>query len=152
MIGVLKSHLSPSPKNILAVRALNELGESGVTSCLFYDYLPPEFPVEVQTNMLQKAEAFNFGEIVIADDLIVCQQLVNLVYASKRYFYVYDLDWGRIDSLRLDHLKPMLMNDSVELIARSESHSKIISALFKKPKYIMSNWDSRVLKKIVKDG
>ena len=152
MIGVLKSTVTPSPKHILTVRALNQLSKDGVSSCLFYDFLPPQFPITVETNMLQKAEAFNFNEIVIADELILAQQLVNLVYAKKRYYYSYDLDWGRIDNFHFKHLKSLFMNDSIELIARSDSHYKVLSDLFKKPKYIMPNWNPDVLKEIDKDG
>lgn len=137
-----------SPKNILAIKNINKLREVGIGSCLFCDVVVPTFSVAVGTSVLQKAQAFNFDGTVITHDLAMVQELRNMVYAKKRYIYLYDFDWMRIENLHFSHLKTTLMNDEIDIIARSDSHYKLISELFKKPKYIMKYWDVNVLKEL----
>mgnify|MGYP003146815145 CR=1 FL=1 len=151
MIGILMQNIHPSPKNIFAVKNINKLNERGTSSILFHDFIPFNFPVPVKTNMLQRAEAFNFNGTVITDDIMLAQEVRSMVYAKARYLYLYDLDWTRIDNLYFKHLKPLFLNDNIELIARSKTHYKIITDLFKKPKYIMEHWDARILEEIDKN-
>ena len=42
-------------------------------------------------------------------------------------------------------------NNEIELIARSQSHANLLEKLFKKPKYIMEDWDWTILKRIDED-
>jgi hypothetical protein len=148
MIGVVMGVVYDSPKNILAIKNINRLKDVGVGSCLFCDIVDQNFSVPVKTSVLQKAHAFNFDGTLIAHDLALVQQLKNMVYAKKRYIYLYDLDWMRIENLHFAHLKTTLLNDDIDIIARSDSHYKLISHLFKKPKHIMKYWDVNVLKEL----
>jgi hypothetical protein len=148
MIGVLMGTVYDSPKNILAVKNINKLKEFGIASCIFCDVITPTFSVTVGTSVLQKAQAFNFNGTVITQDLSMVQELRNMVYAEKRYIYLYDLEWTRIDNLCFSHLQSTLLRDDIDIIARSESHYKLISDLFKKPKHIMKYWDIDTLKEL----
>ena len=148
MIGFLMGTVYDSPKNILAVRNINKLRNVGVESCLFCDVVDQNLSVPVETSVLQKAQAFNFNGTVITHDLSIVQELKNMVYAKKRYIYLYDLDWMRIDNLYFSHLQTTLLHDDIDIIARSDSHYKLISDLFKKPKHIMKYWDVNILKEL----
>ena len=120
----------------------------GVDSCLFCDIVDPTFSIPVETSVLQKAHAFNFNGTVIAHDLALAPDLINMVYAENRYIYLYDLDWMRVDNLHFSQLQETLLNQGIDLIARSDSHYKLISDLFKKPKHIMKYWDVDILKEL----
>ena len=148
MIGVLMGAVYDSPKHILAIKNINKLRDMGIESCLFCDIVNPNFSVPVETSVLHKAHAFNFNGTVITHDLARVQELRNMVYAKQRYIYLYDLDWMRIDGLHFSHLRTTLLNDEIEIIARSDSHYKLISNLFKKPKLIMKYWDANILKEL----
>ena len=126
MIGVLLGTVYDSPKNILAIKNINRLKDAGVESCLFCDIVNRNFSVPVETSVLQRAQAFNFNGSVITHDLSMAQELRHMVYAKKRYLYLYDLDWMRIEDL----------------------HFKLISDMFKKPKHTMEYWDANVLKEL----
>ena len=91
---------------------------------------------------------FNFNGTVITDDLMRSQDLLYAPYAKKRFLYLYHLDWPYIQDIKFAYINRVLLNDSIELIARSESHASLIEKLFKKPKYIMSEWDDKVLVEI----
>jgi hypothetical protein len=148
MIGFLMGTVYDSPKNILAIRNINKLRNVGIESCLFCDLVDPNFSVPVETSVLQKAQAFNFNGTLITHDLAIVQELKNMVYAEKRYIYLYDLDWMRIENLCFSHLQTTLLHDDIDIIARSDSHYKLISDLFKKPKHIMKYWDVNTLKEL----
>ena len=148
MIGVLMGTVYDSPKNILAINNINKLRDAGIESCLFCDVVNRNFSVPVKTNVLQKAQVFNFNGTVITHDLAMTQELKNMVYASHRYIYLYDLDWMRIENLHFSQLRDSLMSDEVDIIARSESHYELISDLFKKPKHVMKYWDVNGLKEL----
>jgi len=148
MIGILMGTVHDSPKNILAVKSINKLREAGVESCLFCDVVQRNFSVPVETNVLQKAQAFNFNGPVITHDLAIAQELNHMVYAKSRYVYLYDLDWMLIPKLQFGHIRNTLLREDIEIIARSDSHYKLISGLLKKPKHIMKYWDVNVLKEL----
>ena len=69
------------------------------------------------------------------------QDLLYATYAKKRYIYLYHLEWPFINGLKFAHLARVFLNDSVELIARSQEHFELIEHLFKRPKHIMQEWD-----------
>ena len=148
MIGFLMGTVYDSPKNILAVKGINKLRNVGIESCLFCDVIDQNLSVPVETNVLQKAQAFNFNGTLITHDLSIVQELKNMVYAEKRYVYLYDLDWMRIENLCFSHLQATLLHDDIDIIVRSDSHYKLISDLFKKPKHIMKYWDIDILKEL----
>ena len=99
----------------------------------------------IKSNMLKKSHMFNFNGILITDDLMESQNFIHSTYAKKRFLYLYHLDWPYIKGIRFAYLEKVLLNDNIELIARSESHASLIESLFKKPKYIMPEWDHKVL-------
>jgi|TARA_R110000824_G_scaffold10866_1_gene47587 hypothetical protein len=148
MIGVLLGTVYDSPKNILAIKNINRLKDAGVESCLFCDIVNRNFSVPVETSVLQRAQAFNFNGSVITHDLSMAQELRHMVYAKKRYLYLYDLDWMRIEDLHFSHLRSTILDDSIDLIARNDVHYKLISDMFKKPKHTMEYWDANVLKEL----
>ena len=152
MIGLLASTVYDSPKNILAIKNLNALNSHGVQSCLFCDIVERNFSVPVKTNSLQRAQAFNFNGTIITQELPLVQELKNIVYATKRYVHLYDMDWMRIKDLHFSHIKDTLMREDIDIIVRSESHYKMVSQLFKKPSHIMKYWDVNVLKELDSNG
>ena len=152
MIGFLMGTVYDSPKNILAVKGFNNLNEHGVQSCIFCDIVERNLSVPVKTTTLQRAQIYNFNGTIITQDLSLVQELKNIVYSEKRYVYLYDLDWTMIPDLQFAHLKNTILRDDIEIIARSDSHYKVIKGLFKKPSHIMKYWDVNILKELDSNG
>ena len=76
------------------------------------------------------------------------QNFLYTTYAKKRFLYLYHLEWPYINNLMFGHLNKILLNDNIELIARSKTHARLVEQLFKKPKYIMPEWDFNILVEI----
>ena len=135
-------------KDFFAVDSLNKLAYTTTSACLFCDIISPELTFSINTNVFKRAHMFNFNGIVITDDLMRSQDLLYAPYAKKRFLYLYHLDWPYIQDIKFAYINRVLLNDSIELIARSNSHASLIERLFKKPKYIMPEWDYKVLVEI----
>ena len=146
MIGIVKTQLTPCDSDFFLVNALNQLTTTSTSSYLFCDEIAQSWQASsIRTTLLHRAHAFSFEGIIITDDLSRCQDLHNIPCAKKRFLYLYHLNWPQIESLQFNHLKHILLNESIGLIARSPSHAELIEKLFKKPDYIMPEWDYKTL-------
>ena len=145
MLGILKTTLQNIDKDFFCVDSLNKLTNTKTNACLFCDDIINEFILPVNTNVLQRSHIFKFIGTLITDDLSRSQDFVNTSYAKKRFLYLYHLEWPYINDLQYKHIKRILLNNHIELIARSEQHAKLIESLFKKPKYVMPEWDYKTL-------
>jgi len=145
MIGILKGPVDNKDKDFFALYNLNRLSKTKHGACLFCDHISDNFALPAETNVLQRTHVFNFNGIVITDDLMYAQDLLYITYAKKRFIYLYHLDWPYIQELKFAHLNRILLHENIELIARSEEHFQLIEHLFKKPRYIMAEWDYHTL-------
>lgn len=152
MIGILKGTVHNTDRDFFAIKNLNQLTHTDVSGCLFCNDVAANFVLPIHTNRLHRAHVFNFDGIVITDTLMEAQDLLHATYAKKRFLYLYNLDWPYINNLQFTHIRSVLLNDSIELIARSKSHAQLIEQLFKAPRYIMPEWDYKTLMEIDKNG
>ena len=151
MIGILKGELVNNDNDFFAISALNKLVKTDTTATLFCDNIGNNSILPIKTNLLQRCHAFSFNGVLIADSILRAQDLLYATYAKKRFLYCYHLEWVLIETPRFALIKKVLQNPDIELIARSESHAQIIEKLFKKPAYIMDEWDYKVLVEIDKN-
>ena len=151
MIGIYKSSINDSDQNFFMINNLNKLGHTSTQSCLFYDVQNIKISSQIHINTFPRVQALYFDDILITDELTEAPALLNIPNARKRFIYLYHLEWPYIQNTHFKQLESILINDNIELIARSESHSQLISQLFKKPKYIMPEWDYKSLIRIDQD-
>tara|TARA_B100000745_G_C19904521_1_gene303160 strand:+ start:113 stop:571 length:459 start_codon:yes stop_codon:yes gene_type:complete len=145
MIGILKSSINDSDQNFFIANALRQLASTSTQSCLFCDDIQTSKVPVMYTNIFPRIQVFYCNDILITDDLSEAQSLPHIPNAKKRFLYLYHLEWSYIPDLHFNQLQPILLNDDIELIARSDSHAKLISELFKEPKYIMPEWNYKTL-------
>ena len=145
MIGILKTEIKTIDRDYFVVDNLNKLTYTTTNNSLFCNDVHPNFPLYINTNMLQRVSAHSFSGILITDELNLTQDLINITYAKKKFLYLYNLDWMYVQNPQFSFLKSALLNDRIELIARTKQHFDIIQGLFKTPKYIMSEWDYKTL-------
>lgn len=148
MIGILKSSILDTDQNIFMIHNLNQLANTSTQNCLFCDENVARLTEPIHTNIFPRVQVLYFNDILITDDLTEAQSLLHIPNAKKRFVYLYHLEWKYIDNIYFQHLANILINDNIELIARSDTHAKLIKQLFKDPKYIMPEWDYKVLTRI----
>ena len=145
MIGVLKKEVTNIDKDFFAIQNLNKLVNTTTNNCLFCNGVNPRFVLNVQTNMLQTSFSHTFNGILITDELPLVDELIHISYAKKKFLYIYHLDWMYLPNLNYSHLHKAFHNDNIDIIARNTQHARLIEDVFKKPKYIMNEWDYNVL-------
>ena len=151
MIGIIKNQIHNTDKDFLAISSLNRLTYTTTNACIFCDGVEANFQLPIITNMLQKVSAFSFQGIIITDELSLAAEVSNITYAKKRFLYPYHLDWPYTPNLQFANIRKAFLNDSIELIARSTSHAQLLTNLFKPPKYIMPEWNYKILIEIDKN-
>ena len=54
---------------------------------------------------MQRYEAFHFNGIIITDNFRLSQQLKNLGYCKKRYYYIRNYEWLNAERLPYQIMK-----------------------------------------------
>ncbi len=132
--GVVVDGLSMSQLGIMISKNLNYIVEQYNNICptVFFDefhqsIITPLFP------MMQQVEFWNYNYPVISTNLETTKHLINAQRPPKKLFYVVDLEWLYFPKIVYDELEQIYNNENIELIARSESHYKLISTCWKEP-------------------
>jgi len=126
------------------INNLNMLAKE--TNCaVFSSSLVPS----LQTNVLQRYEAFHYNGNIITDNFRLCQQLAHLGYCKNRYYYIRSYEWMNAQQLPYRIIKNTLLHPNIELIVDDPNQIKLIEDLTnKKVKYFMTNWDLNILRQI----
>ena len=105
--------------------------------------------LSLNTNVMQRYEAFHFNGKIITNNFRLSQQLPHLGYCKKRYYYIQNYEWMNTQHLPYRIMRNTLLHPNIDLIVQDQSQVKLIEELTnKKVKYIMSNWDVNVLRQI----
>lgn len=149
MIGVLTERIQFNQQSIFLLKNFNELNQTN-SCCIFCNEMHHR-PVDIHFNIMQQIQSYSFEGTLVTDSILLAQNLHYNIYTKKKYYYVWNLDWMNLENLQVSQLDVPFYNDEIELIARSQSHANLLEKLFKKPKYIMEDWDYSVLKRIDED-
>ena len=100
-------------------------------------------------SMYQLVEMWDFDGTVITTDFSIARQLITCPGPKKKLFYVWDFMWTKLPQFTYNNIADVYCNESLELIARSKEHAKVLSDCFKEPAYILDDWKADELEKIV---
>ena len=125
MLGILKSSVHNTDKDFFMIHNLNKLIYTPTNSCVFCDEVGIT-TTPLLTNVLQRIQILYFNGVVITDDLTEAQSLIHIPNAKKRFLYLYHVEWPYINDLHFKHLDNVFLHDHINLIARSDSHAKLI--------------------------
>jgi hypothetical protein len=87
--------------------------------------------------------------VAIAASLTCAETLLRSHNRSDKYLYLWDIDW-LITPVNFSVACNILRDDRLKLIARSESHAKVISNFCNKEvSGIVDNWNIGELQRII---
>jgi len=149
--GIMVNAIDMSQKGFYLVKSLNDIVDNDYhfSPTVFYNEYSKSIDVNRFCALLDK-EAWGYDGPVIATNLETANTLINCPCPKKKFFYVWDLEW-LYNTFPYQYLQQLYQGD-LELIARNERHSDIITKYWKKPIYIMDNFDTKILKKIAQEG
>ena len=94
----------------------------------------PYFPV------MNINELYGFRNPVISTCISTTKILQKQPFIEKKFFYVWSLEWMFFD-FNYSSLDSVYMDKDIELIARSEIDAQFISACWRKPSYIIEEFN-----------
>lgn len=124
--GIILPHCGPSQLSFYVVNQVNNISNlhPKYDFCLFLENLirPAIIP---NCAVMHANEIFGFDGVLISTNInsaIACSKAVN---KAKNIFYVWDLEWLRKQNDFIHNISAF-RSPYIHLIARSESHKKII--------------------------
>ena len=137
-LGFLVVGLGTSQHGLCLITECNRLSKDINISVFYetYDRIPikPHFP------LLQNFQAWTFTGPLIATCLKTAYLLDALPNSNKKFFYIWNLEW-LYNQYQWSSLSNVYQNNNIELIARNDYHAELISKLWKKPSYILEDFN-----------
>lgn len=148
--GILVNKLDMSQLGYSMTVSVNELlNENNDLDVLVFYETWGKAPTQTQFCMMMERECWGLQGNLISTDIRTTERMIRCPGPRKKYFYVWNLEWVFMDGLSFEYLSSVYCHPSIELIARSQSHAKILTETWKKPAYVMENFDKTVLKAII---
>ena len=150
-IAAVINNLGPSQKAFYLIKEFNKtIGSTNLCSSVFFErssipVVPPMFScksISFLSSFHHNAIATSFEEANI---------LLKSNNASKKFLYLWDLEWLRNPN-KFSEACDLLLDKRLNIIARSDSHATMIDNFCnKKPIAIVDNWDLDTLLEVVYD-
>jgi hypothetical protein len=133
-IGVLVNDLGYTQQNYFFITNVNQLvsSRSDVDIIAFYESLRKPC-LAMNFACMQINEAYGYDGVVLATSLLTADKLIRFPSPKKKLFYVWDLEWLRIQSKQFTTLRAIYGHPELELIARSKEHARLIEECWNRP-------------------
>ena len=152
-IGIIIENLSSSQASYYAIRNINTECDNSVVDdyVIFFEdmtanTLDPRFAV------MNSSEIWSFDGVLISTSVSNTMLMINAVNASKKFFYVWDLEWSRSFGRDYEYGSKAYLNKEIGLIARSEDHAMAIKNYSnRKVRGIVPDFNMDKLKEIINE-
>lgn len=148
-IAVVIDDLSASQKSFYLINEFNKLCASPKFSCSAFVNTCGIFVKKPLFSCMSIAFFSAYDGIAIATTIEEAKSLLNTSNNSDKYLYFWDLDWLRTPVNHDEHCK-ILRDERLKIIARSDSHAKLIENFCNKaPVGIVDDWNHKQLLEII---
>ena len=148
-IASLLTDLRLSQNSYCMIKEFNKMSSSNLNPCCFYQNLSVP-PISLNFALLNSYYLPYWSGHVFATDFQTANLLTNIKGPSKKYFYIFDLEWLR-SGVDFQTANFILTNKELKLITRSKDHGALIKNYCnRQPDFILNDWDSTQLLEIVK--
>tara|TARA_R110000824_G_scaffold9366_1_gene41885 strand:- start:1238 stop:1693 length:456 start_codon:yes stop_codon:yes gene_type:complete len=123
--GIVVGDLGPSQLSYYVIRNCNdELTRNNKDDFVVFVENLSRFAMQPNFGLMSIDEIWSFNGLLIATSISTALQVKKATNNSKKYFYVWDLEWTRPHGH--DFLYNIEAFKDIDLIARSEEHAKAI--------------------------
>ena len=153
-IGFLVNETVSSQKSFNLIKNINEyIEENGNKEdfVVFFEnstssVLNPKFA------LMSFNEIWSFHGILIATDASNCMSMQKSFSCSKKFFYVWDLEWMRNHGKEFESTIQAFSNPEVTLLARSKDHAKAIENYCnRKVEHIVNDFNLEKILRIINE-
>ena len=148
-IGIVCNNVGPNQLAYYMIKSGNEFVKSGENDLVvfFYELMPectrPNF------GLMNLSEAYDYKGVLIATDVNSASRILEYPGTTDKFFYVWDLEWIRMQQKQYEVLDIVYNNPKMPLIARSKRHFNLLKNLWSKPIGITENCNVNELYNIV---
>jgi hypothetical protein len=148
--GVLINTVDDSTQSHQLYENINQLimSQYMVSPILFYQN-PGKTSVLPQCCQLQQHNAWGFEGTLISTDIESTKVLAQCLRSKKKLFYVYNIEWPNLASLRYSELQKIYQNPEIGLIAKNEEDYRLLTRCWQEPKGIINDYDYKELIKLI---
>lgn len=146
-LGILTNKVDISQLGVTLTAEVNALVISKGIDVIVFHHDWEIVPAIPHFAFLQEKEVWGFDAPVIATNVFQAEKLIRAPRPTRKYLYVWNLEWLYEDT-DYNIYAHIYQHDNLELIARSVSHAQIIEQCWKKPAFIMDDFDHNVLERI----
>jgi hypothetical protein len=142
-INILASDLAPSQLNYYLIRNTNYLHEhhKDINVQVFTENLS-RFCMKPLFGVMNVSEAWGQGGPFIATNLSTASKLINYPIASRKLFYIWDLEFLRGSQRVYDLYAPYYLHPELELVCRSQEHKDLVENCFNREvKNLVNNFN-----------
>lgn len=138
--GIIINKLGIEQKDICIITELNKLVNSNSEICpiLFFSEYSKTVTVPLFARMPIE-EAYCFNQPIIANDIESATLLDNCPCPTRKIYYIWDLEWIYDENYNLN--KYHKIYHSFEIIVRSQTHYNIFKKVWKKPDYLIEDFN-----------
>lgn len=149
--GIMVNKLSISQLGYCLIESVNKAVGNGLDIIVFYEDWDTT-PAIPRFCTLMEREIWGLDGVAIATDLKTARRLLKCTGPTKKYLYVWNLEWLQQQNLPFESAYAVYMDPNLELIAKSEYHAKLLEKVWKKPAFIMEDFNPKVLRQILSGG
>ena len=146
-LGILIESLNISQQSMSLIVNCNRLSNDTDIDVIGFYEIYGQFPTPPHFSLIQNRNIWEFNGPIIATDIDSAYTLINCPLTPKKYLYLWNLEWI-FHPANFYYYNAIYNHKEIELIARSEYHKKIIEKIWKRPKFIMENFNHEVLAQI----
>ena len=148
--GILVNRIDGSQLGFNITSCINHISENMINVDIIVFTKEPSIPPTTPLfAIMPDTEIWGFNSPVISTDLETTSSLINMVGPTKKYFYVWDLEWMRLESFMHKELSKIYNHEDIELISRSKRHQLITGECWRYPSHIMNDFSHKDLMRII---
>jgi hypothetical protein len=126
-LGIMTSSLGPTQEAFYIVNQCNKAVATYTHDPIVFFQEPDAPCLDPVFTIMNVYEAWTFKEPLIATTLNLATKLAKLPMAPKKLFYMWDLEWLRMQNKNFQQLADLYRNPAFKIIARSKSHADLIA-------------------------
>lgn len=148
-LAIITKDLSPTQNAFYLINTLNKVASDNEYNVMCYTN--PLLPTvkAVKFACVSPYYFSSFCGTAVATDIESAKTMLKTNSNITKFLYLWDIEWLR-SGLGFEECSAVLRDESLSIIARSESHKKIIENYCNKPVIgILDDWDKEEMEEIL---
>lgn len=151
-IGFIVDDVSASQLSFNLIKNINEYSKDSHDDFVVFFENSTSAILNPNFSLMSSNEIWSFEGSLFATNMFTAASLQKCFAPTKKFFYVWDLEWTRRHGKDFEFAIQTFSDPSIELIARSNDHAKAIENYCnRKVKNIVSDFNIEKLVRIINE-